>query len=1073
MSTAIRSFLPASVAQAAWRCLVVAFLALSAAPMAFAQETAADIQGRVVDRAGEGVADARVTAILQSTGNRSTTLTDGAGNFSLSGLRVGGPYRVEVAKDGAPPAAVDGVFTRLSETNYVEVPLEIGTALAEVVVTGSIDRNLVAGVGTELTAEDIVKLPTVSRDLKDFLRIDPKAVVDPFNVDALEIAGTNARYNTLFVDGIRQSDDFGLNNNGYPTQRAPIPPEWIQGLSLLSAPFDAKYGQFRGGTISIVTRAGDNDFHGGAYYFQNNDGLSGDRSKDRDLTFAFEEQTYGGWASGPIIKDKLFFFVGYERLKAETPIDLGPTGSSFAVQVMGVTQAEFEQISAISRNIYQFDPGNPSASLPENDEKILAKLDWNITDTQRMTLTYQKGEGNSIVQGDNNSLSLNRVSAPSNWYDRAFPLEQLSLQLYSDWTDNLSTEFKFGRKESTGKQDSLQGTDFAEMVITTPSGGLVYLGPDQFRHANALSNDLNQARLSFKYKAEGMVWSGGVEYEQLEIFNLFVPLSQGQYRFNSIADFAARSAQSLAYTNAFSNDANDGAATFGFDTIGLYLQNDWQITPEFRLSAGVRYDTYRSSDVPPLNQNFVNRYGFSNQETLDGRELISPRFGFNWDVTDTTTIRGGFGLFGGGTPNVWISNSFSNDGTTVVSAPNIVRGAATTPAALLPALDNVNGFDIPLIVQQALQPGNGSVNALDPGFDIPSTWVANIGLTQTFDIPRLGDNWKVTADFIHGRVRNEVVWRDLRLVEIGAAPDGRPRFARLAGTPSGADYLLTNTDEGSRNILSLSLEKSWRTSAGRFDLLFGYGYQDVEDVNPGASSTASSNWDRLATANPNDPELATSSYEFTHRFPLAITWQKPFFGEYLTSAGLFMERRSGRTYSYTFGNGTVESTTPARVAFGDPRQGARQRQLFYVPRDATDVGFEGGLTWDQLNSFITRFGLDGYRGQIAPRNAFNSPWLTVADLRLAQELPAFFEGARGIVTLDIKNVANLINKDWGRIEQVPFGFVAPVVDARIDTATNRYIYRPISGQTGPREPPVSIAALPSVWRLQLGVKFEF
>jgi hypothetical protein len=246
----------------------------------------------------------------------------------------------------------------------------------------------------------------------------------------------------------------------------------------------------------------------------------------------------------------------------------------------------------------------------------------------------------------------------------------------------------------------------------------------------------------------------------------------------------------------------------------------------------------------------------------------------------------------------------------------------------------------------------------------------------------------------------------------------------------------------------------------------GYGHQDVTDVNPGTSSTASSNWDNLATADPNNPAAATSNYEIEHRFTLALNWKKAFFRDAFTSAGLFVERRSGRPYSYTFDRSTT--------IFGDPRQASRQRALFYVPLvDDPLVTYSTPAFEQAVNEFIDSNNLSRYRGQIAPRNAFNSPWVTTADLKLAQEIPMGWKDLRGVLTLDILNVANLINNKWGQYSQVGFPYVAPVLKASINSQ-GQYVYSPSSSSNPVPNPAFkSVSALPSVWRIQLGFRVEF
>lgn len=1064
-----------------------------AAPLAMAQETTAQLNGFVVGADGQPIPGAEVSIVHVPSGTSTSSTTTDSGQFTATGLRVGGPYRVTARAEGMQEAIVEDLYTRLAERTSVTLVAQPIAQLTGVEVVGLAERDVTIGAGSRFGSQDVRALPSISRDIKDVVRIDPKAWIDPTNVDALEVAGVNNRYNSITIDGVRQSDDFGLNNNGYPTTRSPLSVDAIEAVSILSAPFSVEYSHFRGSTINVVTKSGTNEFGGSAFYYKGDDSLVGDESKDQELDFTFEEETYGGTLGGPIIRDRLFFFVSYETLDRIAPQDFGPAGSSFPVQIEGVTQAEYDQIAAIAQSVYGFDVGERLSTLPEDDEKILAKLDWNINDSHRATLAFQRTEGNAVITS-NNSTSQNRVSAPSNWYNRPILLESTSLQLFSDWNEYFSTELKAARKEVETGQISLQGTDFAEMQIATPTGGTMFIGPDEFRHANELTNDLDLIKLKANFFLGDHTITAGYEREMLDIFNLFVPRSQGQYIFSSIDDFEDQVATRLNYTNAFTNDANDGAASFGYDVDSVYVQNEWQATPDLKFQAGVRMDKFSSDDTPLLNANYAARYGFSNLSTLDGRDLIMPRFGFNWQATPDTTIYGGWGLFGGGTPNVWISNSFSNDGVVVVQT-NV---SDPLDPDLGSALSNVDGFDLPQNVLDfhSSQRNDGPVNAVDPNFEIPSQYRWNLGVKRTlpWDI-------EMTADVILSRVKDEVLWRDIRLTQVGTAPDGRPVYGPLAdGRPSPfiQDFLLTNTGEGEGTVFTVDASKTWRTGAGRFDAYLGYGYQDIKDVNPGTSSTASSNWDNVAVSDPNDPGLETSNYEIEHMFKGALTWRKAFFGDYETSVSLVGERRSGRPYSFTFGGGT-----PFGV-FGDPRQASRQRHLFYVPDGdvifeaaCSDADIMGGVAGcgapgdftsanaaaaqfaSDMEAYIEQKQLGKYRGRIMPRNSHRSPWLSILDLRLAQELPIFGR-TRGILTLDVENFANLLNKDWGQLRQVSFPYFTPVVDVnRIETAgcpsgaASCYVYRPRSGQTGPVAPFRSLEPLPSVWRVQLGLRIEF
>jgi outer membrane receptor for ferrienterochelin and colicin len=1075
--------------------LAIALVASSA----LAQETTAQLTGYVVDADGQPIEGAVVSVQHLPSGTTATSTTGSSGQFSATGLRIGGPYRVTARAEGMQDSIVEELYTQLAQRTSVTLVAQPIAQLSGVEVTGAAERDVTIGAGSRFSEQNLRELPSISRDIKDVVRIDPKAWVDPTNSDALEVAGVNNRYNTVTVDGVRQSDDFGLNNNGYPTQRSPLSIDAIQDVSILTAPFSVEYGLFRGSTINVVTKSGTNDFSGSGFYYSAGDDLAGDRSKDNDLSFDFEEDTYGGTFGGPIVKDRLFFFLSYEKLERTAPQEFGATGSGFPVEVPNVSQADFDTIVGIAQNVYGFDAGQAFDELNEEDEKILAKLDWNISDSHRAAYSYQRTEGNEIIT-TNNDPGLNRLSAPSQWYNRAITMESNSLQFFSDWNEWFSTEVKLARKENESRQDSLFGTDFAEMQVTTSDGGEVYLGPDVFRHANFLTNDLDQLKLKGNFFLGEHTLTVGYEREMLDIFNVFLPRSRGEYEFASIQDFEDQIATSLVYNNAFTNNPDDGAAIFGYDVDSIYFQDEWQVTPDLKLQAGLRMDSYSGSDKPPLNTNFQQRYGFSNQSTLDGRDLVMPRIGFNWQWRPETTIYGGWGLFGGGSPNVWVSNSFSVDGVNVIQQ-TINSGS---PADLQVALQNVDGFNINQAVldNHTLLRGDSQVNAVDPDFEIPSQYRWNLGVKHTlpWDI-------EMTADVVLSRVKDEVVWRDLRLIQTATAPDGRPIYTSRADVstcnpgqtppcnrPSGQDLLLTNTGGGDGTVFAIDFAKTWRTGAGRFDAYLGYGYQDIHDVNSGTSSTASSNWDSFATADPNDPELETSNYEMQHQFKGAFTWRKALFGDYETSVSLVGERRSGRGFSFTYGAGTG--------VFGDPRQGARQRALFYVPDG--DVIYEAPCTVDDVtadpltcpntttisaarsaqfatdvDAFVQRHGLERYRGKIVPRNSHTSPWTSILDLRLQQELPIWGQ-MRGAVTLDIENLANMIDNEWGRVSQVSFIYVSPVLDVnRIATtgcpngAAECYVYRPRAGQTGPTDPIKTLSALPSVWRVQLGVRFEF
>ncbi len=1080
--------------------------------VAHAQETTAQILGTVTSADGKALANAKVTITHVPSGTKSSSTTNDAGRFGAGGVRVGGPFRVEVQADGYEARTVDNVFTSLGRPFSLGVSLKALEVVGEVEVSATRESEAQFGVTAAFSAREIQNSPSINRDLKDVVRNDPAIYLDPQNGNAISIAGQNNRFNSLTVDGVKQNDDFGLNGSGYATNRSPISLDAVQSLSVLTSPYDTQYSGFQGGAINVVTKSGTNEFHGSAYYYYNDDTMAGSKTKDRSgltpyktIRLDFEEKSYGGTFGGPIIQDKLFFFANYEKFERTAPVPVGPAGSALPAQLLAPTQAEYDSVVAAAKATYNYDPLAIPVSVPEESEKVLVNLDWNINDNHRVRYSYQRTEDFDAT-GFTTSATTRTFASPSQWYERGYKLDQQVVQVFSTWSDALSTEFKYAKKKVANRQAPLGGDTFAQMTINGfANSGAVVIGPDISRHANKLRNQTEQWKFKANYLLGDHTLSAGLERDSLDVFNIFVQNAQGSYVFNNLADFTNRVAASFTYTNSVlsnPNNPDDAAAAFGFTNTALYLQDRWQVAENLLVTYGVRAERFTSGDAPRSNPGFLTRYGFNSNDTLDGRKLISPRLGFEWNWREDTQVHGGIGLFGGGTPNVWISNSYSNDGI-VLASQSI--SASTSPTAVLTALQQAalrgfNGFDIPAAVQtqQTTLAGAGTVNALAPNFKIPSSWKYTLGVDHETDILGFGKDWKLSAELQYTKVKNAVLWQDLRLVPIGTLQDGRTRYGYRATDPafigstsqtrnSGInDLVLTNTNQGKSSVLSLEAAKTWDVGAGKFDFSLGYAYTRAKDVSPATSSVALSNWDNMATSDVNNPELATSNYEVRHRFPLRLSWRKNLFGDNETAVNLFVERRAGLPFSFTFA-GTASGLTgnnadlAAVTVFGDPRQDNRFRQLFYVPNGPTDVLFSSatatGLNWALLDSWITANGLDKYRGKIAPRNAFRSPWLTTADLQLRQELPGFGEGHKGVLTIDILNVANMLNKKWGNYGQVGFPYtVAPVGVEGIDAATGKYIYRGLSNVAGTGIGNVSLNANPpqqSLWRVQVGLRYEF
>lgn len=1078
-------------------------LASAASTAVYAQATTGAIRGQITSDSGAPVANATVTITHVPTGSVSTSVTGADGFYSARGLRPGGPYRVSASAGGFEAATANVAAIGVGEPANVDVIVfTAGNQVSELVVTAAAAASTQGGPSTNFTAGDIENLPSISRDIKDVARLDPFATIDPTNQDALSFAGTNTRFNQLTVDGVRQNDDFGLNNNGYPTQRSPISLDAIAAVNVSVAPYSVINNGFSGGQINAVTKSGGNKFSGTAFYEYTDKDLRGDSIEGVKFGAPFEEKVYGVTLGGPILQDRLFFFGSYEKFEGVLGFDEGPAGSGAASEIPRITQATIDQFRADTQRVYGYDPGDAvTGAFPVEDEKWLGKIDWNITDNHRASFTFQNTKGNSFngsvsdtfAQG--NSLTQPAIGLETRQYNKTEELTAYTVQVNSDWTDDFSTEFRYSSKETETTQIPLGGLTVGEVAVRgtdlpgiLPGGGTpeIRFGADINRHDNYLNVKLETLEAIARYRMGVHEFLFGARTEKDDIVNVFVSRSLGQWQFNSYADYLNRRAASFSLAGGIDPNsgtipatfgtARDGAAEFGFRLSSLYAEDRIQIFDNLDVTAGFRYDWYSTDDAPILNTAFVSRQGFANTKSLDGESVFLPRVSFNYEPMDRLTVTGGFGRFSATGLNVWISNSFSNTGVSQTNA--ICTG---------PYLTNVDITKAP--AGCTFTPRGGDVNALSPGFQIPTTWKANLSVGYELDLSRwsLGDGWLVQADYLKSMNENALFWYDARGIQTGVAPDGRPVYGRTQRgdlTGNSGDFLLRNIDKGGSDSVAFTLAKDW--AGGLMDGLgfrYTYTYTEAEDANPMTSSIASSSFTRFASANPMNPPAATSDYEVRHRHALNLYYAKKFFGDNETSFTLFAQHRSGLPFSYTFANsrtGNFDNDFGYYTSSYSGRQ-ASSNALLYVPT-ANDplVTYAAGFDQARFQTFLENSGLSKYAGRIAPRNAFRQADVTTIDLRISQELPAFFpNGAKLEVFMDVENLGNLLNDDWGVLEQYDFSRMVPVVNVSCTGAGGcgapgaRYVYSGTGAGGAFQEPVRAFRREQSVWQIKFGAKYKF
>ena len=1021
-------------------------LALGLSTSVIADTTTSDIKGQITGPQGNAAAGTVVTITHVPSGTTKTAVVNNAGIFSAHNLRIGGPYKVTIDSDKFEDQTVSNVYLTLGETYPLNVSLNNARDEDTIVVTGQRISEFSGGTGpaSHFDADDLENAPAINRDIKDMIRQDPRIYVDESQSDAIQCGGGNPRYNSLTLDGVRLNDSFGLNSNGYPTERMPFSYDSIEQVSVELAPFDVKYGGFTSCNINAVTKSGGNEIKGGVFFDYTNDSMTGDTIEGDDSYASgdFSEKRYGFNVGGPIIEDELFFFVSYEKLEGAQIFAYNPLGNN-------ISQAEIDRIVQISQDVYGYDAGGMPGSLPVEDEKLMFKIDWNINQDHRASFIYNYNDGFSLSQSDSWALTLD-----SHFYERGAELKSYVGSLYSDWTMNFSTEVRVQKTELVNRQLSLDAASGFGEVQIRHGGTTVFLGPDDSRQTNLLYWDNMSFKLAGTYLLDEHTITMGYEHEELTAFNLFMQHTQGEFRFGSIDEYEAGFADRVYYNNsAGTNVPTDASQEFAFALHTFYVQDEYTFLDEdIIVQFGLRYDKYTSDDNPRYNAQFETRYGIRNDASMDGIDLLQPRFGLNWRVDDNLEIRGGIGLYSGGNPNVWISNAYSNDGLVQVGMRYNDVDLLTTPMTN----GGTPGFEIPQglyddIGALPVGGGDGSVNAIDPNFEIPSEWKYSIGATYTTD-----DDYIFSVDLLHNRKQDSATIVDLGLRYTGETTlaDGRPLIEEIEYRRNG-DYLLTNSAvDGKSTILSFAANKEFDSG---FEATLGYSYTKSEDANPMTSAVAGSNYGNLAATDPLNPGLATSNYEIPHRFTMSLSYRTELYQDYGTRFSLFGSASEGQPYSFTYDY--------SDRGFGDQNWNGN-RQLLYVPlENDPNVTYDAGFDQQAFNDFIAAEGLT--RGKVAGRNDFNADWSTRLDLRINQEIPGILDGHRGNAYFVIKNLGNFLDDDWGTIKTGQFvGSRMVDVDVNDDGS---YTYNDFNA--GNEE--LDIYPRGSLWQIRIGVNYKF
>jgi hypothetical protein len=1055
--------------------------------------TTSAINGFVTGDNGRPLEEAVVVAVHVPSGTQYRTGARTGGAYSLLNMRVGGPYRVTATMIGFQPRTEENVQISLGQTLRLDLTLEPQVVeLEEIAVTAERDEVLDAGrtgAATYITPRQVAVLPSIKRSTRDLTRLDPRSDGN------FSFAGRNWLYNNVSLDGSYFNNPFGLDDPapGGQTNAEPVPYDAVEEVQVSLAPFDVREGGFTGANINTVTKSGTNDLRGSLYTFGRNEALLGNTVRGEevvanpDLTFIQS----GFSLSGPLIRDKLFFFVNAELERTDDPgTNFGAGSGTPGFGVSRVQAAIMDSIRQRMIDVYQYDPGPFQGYIHEtNNDKVIAKLDWNINQSNNLSLRYNYLDAKRdlpphpfVLSFNNTGRGPNESSLPfrNSGYAINNGLHSFALEVNSRNTGFANRFFASYNRFRDFRQPFSENFP----TIEIGEGGVTYttVGHEPFSINNILDQDVLQLTNNFTLFQGRHSLTLGANFESFSFFNSFNIFRNGVFflpasipigsTFSSLQEFFDATAdptspgfkdfRAMIGTGLFKGENID------VGQLGFYAQDEFLASDRLNLTAGVRVDfpMYFTDPIDnPFSRSLTALDENGSPETVDQsglpgtKALFSPRVGFNWNVDGErrTQIRGGTGIFTGRIPFVWFGNVISNPGAN----PNLPPS---------PTGDTVFTKD-DAILQQSFD-----VNAMVPDFKWPQTWVSDIAIDQ-----QLGGGFLGTLEFIYGNDINNVFVRNADLVApVRTLPDGRPYYGAAGGgeqelNPDGGAgiYVVDNVSDGYNFNATAQLRKAFD-----FGLATTVGYSFTRAKNNLRSSEiASVLWSsQPVQGNPNNPELSYSEFGQRHRIVGGATYIKAWSPSLRTSIGLFVEVAEGNRFAGAGGN---------RYSFiysGDVNgDGAGGNDLIYIPVDQSDIvladcptGCGSNVTaqqqWDALDAFIEQDKyLRSHRGEIAERAGAVNPWYNNVDLRILQDF-SFGNVTRHTfqLSLDVLNVGNLISSDWGVRKVASSAATSPLRLTGFDPAG-----APVFNFTGPAETFIDDPSVFSRWRAQLGLRYFF
>ena len=1014
-------------------------LTLMIATVTQAQVTTSSMSGRVTDAAGP-VIGATVIATHQPSGTTYGTVTNMEGRFNLNGMRVGGPYTVEISYIGYGTSTTSNITLSLGENYALNAVLsEESTSLDEVVVTATRTKFSTEKTGavTNITNTQMVNLPTVSRSIIDVTRLSP------YGGDGMSFAGTDGRTANFTVDGANFNNNFGLSD-ALPGGGNPISLEAIEELQVVIAPYDVRQTNFIGGGVNAITKSGTNTFKASAYVYHRNENMRGDAVRNQQIPGAREKDrntTYGFTIGGPIIKNKLFFFVNGEMAKTPTIVNRWRPSTNGVADpdnyISRTTENDLQRVSDFVRSEYGYETGSyTNFPADESNRKLLARLDWNITNKHRLALRYNYTKNvswrspNATSMDGGTRVSEARMSQASmsfanSMYSQDNLVHSFSFDLNSRLSDNLSNQFL----ATFSKLDDMRGSPSAEFpFIDILKDGQAYmsLGYELFTWNNGVHNNVWNIKDELSYYLGNHKIVGGVAYEYKMADNAYMRNGTGYYRYTSLDDFLNGGVPEIVNLTYGYDGEKNPAARVRTNKIGAYVQDDWSVNEKFKLSYGLRIDGLFFNNKDLMTNKAIYDIDYSGRRIDTGKwpsasVIFSPRVGFVWDAygDNSLKVRGGTGLFSGNLPLVFFTNMPTNSGMVQYQAQINDKAAedrgfsmdqfagglvtdASGKATIAALYDKLASLGYPTTISPEDGALPSTIAAVDPNFKMPQVWKTSLALDYAFPTPFPSS---VTVEGIFNKTINGVCMSDWSTPSVGGfarfnGVDNRPIYP--AGYRMGTTaFVLENTSRGygwSGNI-TLNAQPTERIS-----VMAAYTHTVAKDVTGMPGSNAESAFTYVPTVEgPNHIKLHNSQYTTPNRLVASLTTHD----------------KSGNHYSFIY-EGWHGDANYSYMMTNDINADGYNYDAIYVPTDAevADNQFRFVSEGDKTRFMDYVHGnsyLKNQQGKYAEPYSVYSPWVHRIDFSWKHD----FELTAGVtkhklqLSFDIKNVMNLFNSNWG------------------------------------------------------------